>query len=63
MSRRHSEYTRLPNDSYYTEPWPVPALLPYLPTGIKTVLEPAAGSGVMVAELRAAGFRVTAVTS
>jgi hypothetical protein len=60
MSQRNSEYDRLPGDSYQTPAWPVLALLPFLPAGIKTVLEPAAGEGQMVDTLRAAGFKVTA---
>ena len=57
-----SRFGRLENDNYFTldAPWIVPALLSRVQ--IKgPILEPAAGRGHLVVELRQRGFRVVAI--
>jgi hypothetical protein len=57
MSQRESGYERIERDCYETPEWATSALLPYL-GNIKSVWEPAAGSGKMARVLEAAGLRV-----
>lgn len=59
MSQRDSGYERKERDLYETPAWVTHALLPHLPPDISSVLEPACGSGKMVAVLEVAGFNVT----
>jgi hypothetical protein len=59
MSQRMSGYDRRARDVYETPGRVTAALLPHLPPRM-FVWEPAAGSGKMVAALRAAGHRVIA---
>lgn len=58
MSQRDSGYERKERDCYETPEWVTLALLPHIPSRIKTVWEPAAGSGKMAAPLIAAGYTV-----
>jgi hypothetical protein len=58
MSQRDSGYERRQLDLYETPAWVTRALVPHLPVIVGAVWEPAAGSGQMVAALRAAGFAV-----
>jgi hypothetical protein len=60
MSRRNSGYARKRNDAYQTPPWVVHALVPFLPRGITTIWEPAAGRGQLVRALRETGYHVLA---
>lgn len=48
MSQRPSGYARQERDAYYTPEWVTEALLPHIPYRIKSVWEPACGSGKMV---------------
>ena len=57
MSQRESGYERIELDCYETPEWVTRVLLPYL-SSIKFVWEPAAGSGKMARELKAAGLQV-----
>jgi hypothetical protein len=57
MSQRESGYERIERDCYETPEWVTRALLPYL-GNVKSVWEPAAGSGKMVRVLKAAGLQV-----
>jgi hypothetical protein len=59
MSQRGSGYERKALDLYETPAWVTAALLPHLP-GVRSVWEPAAGSGKMVEALRSGGFAVEA---
>ncbi len=52
MSQRNSEYERQPDDFYPTPIWVTQALLPHIPARVRTVWEPAAGTGHMVEALR-----------
>lgn len=58
MSQRDSGYERKERDLYETPAWATEALLPHLPAGISSVLEPACASGKMVAVLQVAGYQV-----
>jgi hypothetical protein len=63
MSQRISGYERKERDLYETPAWVTAALIPHLNdrlTAKRTVYEPAAGSGKMVAALAAAEFMVSA---
>jgi methylase of polypeptide subunit release factors len=51
MSQRDSGYKRIERDLYETPSWVTEALLPHIPERIKSVWEPACGSGKMVAAL------------
>lgn len=57
MSQRWSEYARVDFDRYETPEWVTMALVPHLSSGLK-ILEPACGTGKMVAALEKAGFSV-----
>ena len=57
MSQRESGYQRIERDCYETPEWVTRALLPHL-GNIRSVWEPAAGSGKIVRVLEAAGLRV-----
>ena len=57
MSQRESGYKRIKGDCYETPEWVTRALLPHL-GNIKSVWEPAAGSGKMARVLEAAGLQV-----
>ena len=57
MSQRESGYQRIERDCYETPEWVTRALLPHL-GNIKSVWEPAAGSGKIVRVLEAAGLLV-----
>ena len=57
MSQRESGYERIERDCYETPEWVTRALLPHL-GNIKSVWEPAAGSGKMARALEAAGLQV-----
>jgi hypothetical protein len=57
MSQRISGYAREANDRYETPEWVTLALIPHIPP-IKTVWEPACGSGKMIRALQTAGFEV-----
>ena len=57
MSQRESGYQRIERDCYETPEWVTRALLPHL-GNIKSVWEPAAGSGKMARVLQAAGLQV-----
>jgi methylase of polypeptide subunit release factors len=58
MSQRDSGYERKERDLYETPAWVTEALLPHLPQMQLAVLEPACGSGTMVAALERAGHSV-----
>lgn len=60
MSQRNSEYERIPLDLYETPEWVTEALLPLIPPHIKTVWEPACGSGKMATVLANHRFAVLA---
>jgi hypothetical protein len=60
MSQRESGYERKERDLYETPAWVTLALLPHLPASIRTIWEPAAGSGQMVRALTGAGYQVMA---
>ena|SRR5436190_16883736 len=62
MSQRDSGYERRAADLYETPAWVTEALLPHLPPPdeVHDVLEPACGSGKMVAVLECGGYSVTA---
>jgi SAM-dependent methyltransferase len=57
MSQRDSGYERKERDLYETPAWVTEVLLPHLPK-LSSVLEPACGSGKMVAVLELAGYTV-----
>jgi hypothetical protein len=61
LGRHPRGYARIEADAYFTfdAPWIVPALLDQVPIGGR-VLEPAAGRGHLVRELRARGLEVAA---
>lgn len=54
MSQRDSGYARIEHDAYETPEWVTQALIPHLPADLRSIHEPAAGSGKMVRALRAA---------
>lgn len=56
MATRNSGYARQPNNLYETPAWVTDALVPFLPSWVKTVWEPACGSGKMVDALDKHGF-------
>jgi hypothetical protein len=60
MSQRNSGYRRKALDDYQTPAWVTLTLVPYLPTRLRTICEPAAGSGQMVRALKQAGYVVHA---
>lgn len=60
MSQRDSGYERIERDLYETPAWATQALVPHLPAYVKSVYEPAAGSGKMVRALGDAGYVVYA---
>jgi hypothetical protein len=63
MSQRESGYERKERDLYETPEWVTLALVPHIHNRIlpdQSVLEPAAGSGKMVAALASRGFLVEA---
>jgi len=60
MSQRDSGYERKERDLYETPEWVTEALVPHIPRRIKTIWEPAAGSGKMVRALADAGYVVDA---
>jgi len=51
MSQRNSGYDRIKNDLYETPEWATQALLPYIPSRITRIWEPACGGMKMVREL------------
>lgn len=57
MSQRPSGYNRRANECYETPTWVTEALIPHIPDRIKTVWEPACGSGKIIGAL-AGMFRV-----
>lgn len=59
MSQRNSGYARVERDAYETPEWVTLALRPHL-SDIKSVREPAAGSGKMVRALELMGLDVSA---
>ena len=58
MAQRDSGYLRKKDDAYYTPAWVTRALLPYIPSRISMISEPAAGNGGIVKVLRKAGYSV-----
>ncbi len=56
MSQRDSGYERKERDLYETPAWVTAALVPHIPAYVKSVYEPAAGSGKMVRALTDAGY-------
>jgi hypothetical protein len=58
MAQRDSGYARKRNDAYYTPEWVTRALIPYIPSRIKSVWEPAGGQGAIAAALLANGYDV-----
>lgn len=60
MSQRDSGYERKERDCYETPEWVTLALLPHIPDRIKTIYEPAAGSGKMVRALAKSGRVISA---
>jgi hypothetical protein len=60
MSQRNSGFRRKKLDDYPTPPWVTEALLPHLPARVRTIWEPAAGSGQMARVLKQAGYAVRA---
>lgn len=52
MSQRDSGYARIDHDAYETPMWVTWALVPHLRKGLRSIHEPAAGSGKMVRALR-----------
>jgi hypothetical protein len=60
MSQRDSGYARVAFDQYETPEWVTRALLPHIPDGIDTILEPACGSGKMARALKESGYVITA---
>ncbi len=52
MSQRESGYERVAFDQYETPAWATRALVPHIPERVRTIWEPACGSGKMVDELR-----------
>ena len=59
MSQRESGYDRIEHDAYETPEWCTIALAAHLPEYVRTILEPACGSGKMVRPLRVIGYEVT----
>jgi len=59
MSQRNSGYKRKKNDEYFTPEWVTKALIPYIPSHVKHIWEPAAGNGKIVNELRKNLYDVT----
>lgn len=55
---RNSAYKRFTNDGYYTEHWVTKCLLPYIPTDVEKIVDPAAGRGDILKVLSDAGKRV-----
>lgn len=55
---RNSSYEREELDKYYTEPCYTELLLPYIPSRVFNILEPAAGRGDMSDVLKARGYKV-----
>jgi methylase of polypeptide subunit release factors len=51
MSQRDSGYERKERDCYETPEWVTEALLPHIPDRVRTIWEPACGSGKMVPAL------------
>jgi hypothetical protein len=51
MSQRDSGYARIERDNYETPHWVTHALMLHIPVRVKTIWEPAAGRGQMVAAL------------
>lgn len=60
MSQRASGYQRIERDNYETPEWVTLALIPHIPERIKTIYEPAAGSGKMVRALAQSGRMISA---
>lgn len=60
MSQRNSGRDRIAFDLYETPAWVADALAEHVPLAHKTIWEPAAGSGKLVAALSAHGCHVTA---
>jgi hypothetical protein len=58
VSQRDSGYERKTGDLYETPAWVTAALVPHIPERIKSVWEPACGSGKMAGVLEANGFKV-----
>lgn len=55
-----SGYKREPRDLYQTPAWVTDTLVPHIPTRVRSIWEPAAGDGLMVAALKRAGYSVRA---
>ncbi len=51
MSQRESGYARKERDLYETPEWVTAALVPHIPARVRTIWEPACGSGRMYREL------------
>lgn len=60
MSQRGSGYERVERDLYETPAWVTDALIPHLRSDLRTIWEPAAGTGKMVRALEADGRTVIA---
>lgn len=60
MSQRDSGYERKAFDFYRTPEWVTEALIPFIPSNVRGIREPAAGDGVMVNVLSRAGFKTYA---
>ena len=60
MSQRDSGYERKERNLYETPAWVTEALLPHIPAGLRSIWEPACGSGKMSGVLEAVGYRVLA---
>jgi len=51
LAQRNSGYQRLEDDAYYTPPWCTWAMIPFLPSYVDRVWEPAAGPKRMISEV------------
>ncbi len=58
MSQRDSGYVRKERDAYETPEWVTDVLLPHIPAYVKSIWEPACGTGKMSGVLDDAGFQV-----
>jgi hypothetical protein len=62
-AQRNSEYERQVDDFYPTPIWVTQALVPHIPGYVRTVWEPAAGTGHMVEALRFLAPRLVVLAS
>jgi hypothetical protein len=58
MSQRASGYERKERDLYETPEWVTEALVPHIPRGVNSILEPACGGGKMLWALIGQGYEV-----